>query len=378
MGLQKLCLEFGQGKNVRLIPVHDLSIYPPVLDEHDISIIQMYMSSPDASVDKASFDMFARKQRSFDATPPTKASLIQHIKLVVSEAVSIFTLTAIGIDRYYVVMYPLRPRTDNRKKKIIILVTWILATGLSAPKPWVLQLYSYPLVDGKTAHSCSPNWPSIEHKHRYDWALVIILFALPLVLLSFCYGRVARKLWLRSLPGNADPERDREQKKSKEKTVKMLISVVVLFALCWLPLNVYNIVLSYYPEYFRSHQQETRISRASVLIWLTLSDTIINPIVYVFLSDRFRKDLKNMFYQWTRRCRSDGDDFYTGGYATTSAYDTSPYTTRRTRLSPNMSSTDMGRNTNMDNTLDVSSNRNITLTVDGLPKKRSIVAGSKV
>ena len=69
-----------------------LSIYPPVLNDNDIGIIQMYVvslydrSSPVASVDEARFDMFARKQRSFDAIPPTKASLIQHTKRAAYQA----------------------------------------------------------------------------------------------------------------------------------------------------------------------------------------------------------------------------------------------------------------------------------------------------
>ena len=69
-----------------------LSIYPPVLNDNDIGIIQMYVvslydrSSPVASVEEARFDMFARKQRSFDAIPPTKASLIQHTKRAAYQA----------------------------------------------------------------------------------------------------------------------------------------------------------------------------------------------------------------------------------------------------------------------------------------------------
>ncbi|KAK4304447.1 hypothetical protein Pmani_023602 [Petrolisthes manimaculis] len=138
LGLQELWIEFGQGKNVRWIPVHDvsssitqeksegilffhafsgcdnvssfkgkgkkslwqtwdvcpdvsqvfkkLSKYPPVVDEMDIQIIEMYVvslydrSSTVTSVNNARFDMFARKQRSFDAIPPTRSALVEHIR----------------------------------------------------------------------------------------------------------------------------------------------------------------------------------------------------------------------------------------------------------------------------------------------------------
>ena len=50
-------------------------------------------SSPVASVDEARFDMFARKQRSFDAIPPTRASLIKHIKQASYQAGCIWAQT---------------------------------------------------------------------------------------------------------------------------------------------------------------------------------------------------------------------------------------------------------------------------------------------
>ncbi|XP_077990273.1 prolactin-releasing peptide receptor-like isoform X2 [Glandiceps talaboti] len=270
--------------------------------------------------------------------------------LKVSEIVSIFTLTVIGLDRYYVVMYPLRPRMDNRKKKIIILITWVLAIGISAPKLWVLETDHFAIDEkGTLAAICGEVWPSELDGHVYEWALFVITFVLPLLVLTFCYGRVARKLWTRNLPGNADPERDREQRKNKRKTIRMLISVVVLFALCWLPMNVYNLVKTFHPNMFDDSPTSTRIFRASVLIWLTLADTIINPIVYVFISDRFRKDLKSLFIRWTRRLRSDGGETYNSTdwrSQYTCTMESSPCPTRRTRLSPSPTTTGR-RTTNM-------------------------------
>ncbi|XP_070533443.1 RYamide receptor-like [Ptychodera flava] len=188
------------------------------------------------------------------------------------------------------------------------------------------------------AYGCGEYWPGQLDGEVYEWSLFCLTFVLPFLLLSFCYGRVARKLWTRNLPGNADPERDQEQAKNKRKTVRMLISVVVLFAICWLPMHSYNILMNFHPSLFEEKPMSTRIFRASVYIWLTMTDTIVNPIVYVFLSDRFRKDLKLMFIRSVRRCLpgrhgADGFSDYRSQY-TTSMMETSPRTTRRTRLSP--------------------------------------------
>ena len=43
-------------------------------------------SSEAAGVDDARLDLFARKQRSYEAIPPTKAALLQHVKRAAYQA----------------------------------------------------------------------------------------------------------------------------------------------------------------------------------------------------------------------------------------------------------------------------------------------------
>ena len=61
-----------------------LSQYPPVLTDSDLEILEQFVvllcdrSSTAVSVDEARLGMFARKQRPYEAIPPTRAGLLQH------------------------------------------------------------------------------------------------------------------------------------------------------------------------------------------------------------------------------------------------------------------------------------------------------------
>jgi hypothetical protein len=69
-----------------------LSQYPPVIGEDDQSILEKFVVtmhdrfSATDSTDVARLELFARKQRSYDSILPTQAALIQHIKRAAYQA----------------------------------------------------------------------------------------------------------------------------------------------------------------------------------------------------------------------------------------------------------------------------------------------------
>ncbi|XP_077990785.1 prolactin-releasing peptide receptor-like isoform X1 [Glandiceps talaboti] len=234
----------------------------------------------------------------------------------VSQVVSIFTVTVIGLDRYHVVMYPLKRKLSVKGKNMIILSIWLAAMALASPQLiYANHETRYIMIEDEnvtmTYYRCGGDWPQptdINYRVMYVWLLFIVTYVLPLILLSGCYIQVALKLWRRTLPGHIDAQRDREQAVAKRKVIRTLVSLIILFAVCWFPLNFYNLFLTYNGHYFSSHWEVTTTSRACVFIWLILSDTIFNPIVYVFLSENFRKNIKMLIYR-AKHCVGMEDDY---------------------------------------------------------------------
>ncbi|KAL0193525.1 hypothetical protein M9458_011821, partial [Cirrhinus mrigala] len=64
--------------------------------------------------------------------------------------------------------------------------------------------------------------------------------------------------------------------------VKMMIVVVCTFAVCWLPYHVYFLIYQFYPHLFEHpFIQQVYLT----IMWLAMSSTMYNPIIYCCLND---------------------------------------------------------------------------------------------
>ncbi|XP_026106650.1 neuromedin-K receptor-like [Carassius auratus] len=89
------------------------------------------------------------------------------------------------------------------------------------------------------------------------------------------------------------------------KVVKMMIIVVVTFAICWMPYHVYFLVTGLNKQLVRwKFIQQIYLS----VMWLAMSSTMYNPIIYCCLNSRFRAGFKRVF-RWCPFVRvSDYDE----------------------------------------------------------------------
>lgn len=69
------------------------------------------------------------------------------------------------------------------------------------------------------------------------------------------------------------------------QTVHMLMTIVALFALCWLPLHVFTLTMDFAPQL---HEASSMVTAYYAVHWLAMSNSFMNPIIYGFLNDCFR------------------------------------------------------------------------------------------
>lgn len=74
---------------------------------------------------------------------------------ILSVNVSIFTLTAIAIDRHKAILNPLRARSSKHASKICILIIWMASLLLAAPISYGLKV-----VDLMIQYDISESWPN--------------------------------------------------------------------------------------------------------------------------------------------------------------------------------------------------------------------------
>jgi hypothetical protein len=75
---------------------------------------------------------------------------------------------------------------------------------------------------------------------------------------------------------------------SKRRTIMMLIAVCVVFAICWLPLNIYHIITDY---------GLVNYSSTTFLIchWIAMSSVCYNPFIYFWLNKHYSETAKYLF-----------------------------------------------------------------------------------
>ncbi|MBN3301389.1 G-protein coupled receptor 83-like [Amia ocellicauda] len=203
--------------------------------------------------------------------------------------VSVLTLTAIALDRHQVIMHPLKPRISTVRGVICIVVIWVMAACFSLPHAIYQKLFRFDFGHEKVRMVCLHSFPPpADLFWKYlDLATFVLLYVLPLCVISVAYVIVAKKLWMRNAIGDITMEQYYAHRRKKKMTLKMLMLVVVVFAVCWFPLNCYVVLVS-------SKAIVTNNGLYFAFHWFAMSSTCYNPFIYCWLNESFRSELKSL------------------------------------------------------------------------------------
>ncbi|KAF0038834.1 hypothetical protein F2P81_009318 [Scophthalmus maximus] len=167
---------------------------------------------------------------------------------------SIYSMTAIALDRYMAIIHPLGQRLSSTQTRVVIGVMWMLALLLAFPQ---YHYSSTALLPGRTV--CYIDWPeytTLDFKKIYYVCVTLLIYFLPLCIMGCAYTSV----------------------------VKMMIVVVCTFAVCWLPYHVYFLLHQFFPDLFEQrYMQQVYLA----VLWLAMSSTMYNPIIYYCLNSRW-------------------------------------------------------------------------------------------
>ncbi|KAE8285507.1 Neuropeptide Y receptor type 1 [Larimichthys crocea] len=170
-------------------------------------------------------------------------------------------------------------------------LTWLVACFISLPflsfniltnDPF--QNISLPANPFRDHLICMERWPSDKHRLAYTTSLLLFQYCLPLLLVLLCYLRIFLRLRRR----RDMLERSRRTRGAQRINV-MLLAIVVAFALCWLPLNVFNTLFDWHHQALPDCQHNAIFSACHLT---AMASTCINPVVYGFLNSNFQRELK--------------------------------------------------------------------------------------
>ena len=240
---------------------------------------------------------------------------------------AVFLLTAMSIDRYQVLVQPFRALTGRPRIWKKVTVAWILAFIFAIPQVLIfVQTNEGVHPDGRLKHLCrSQGYTAKWQRKVYFTFLATYILVIPTIIMSFCYLNIIRVVWKRTdsnsdgtslkvrfrfhrtksnekdARNREDPERRvsrdeslrcnthrgafykgqnrlRIPKKlissSKRNVVKMTLSVIIGFLICWTPYFVVSLCRIY------SDYRLTLGVGLAVAEVMALVHSALNPILY--------------------------------------------------------------------------------------------------
>ncbi|CAJ1067529.1 neuropeptide Y receptor type 4 [Xyrichtys novacula] len=269
-----------------------------------------------------------------------------------SVTVSVLSLVFIALERHQLIINPSGWKPSIPQAYIVVLVIWILAGLTSSPflafqlltnepyanvvmpeSPFHYQaspqtylndsppltvsytfknsssppnsyrtLFSY-VAASPHMEACLEHWPSQQHRLAYTTWLLLFQYCGPLLLVLLCYVRVFVRLRHRKemLDRARTPE---NQRMTHSRRINiMLVSLITAFALCWLPLTVFNVVSDWNQEALPVCHHNLLFSLCHLL---AMSSTCINPVIYGFLNSNFRQEVREVLMHC--RCHPPEDE----------------------------------------------------------------------
>ncbi|GCB79311.1 galanin receptor type 1b isoform X4 [Scyliorhinus torazame] len=209
-----------------------------------------------------------------------------HYSFTVTMLVSIFTLVTMSVDRYIAVVHSKRPPCNRNRRNASVAVagTWTLSLLTALP-----VARHQTLVSGyHRAPNCSFCWEVWEEdtlKQVYKVTIVIIGYLLPLLLICCCYAKVLFHLHkkVRNM--------SKKSKRSKKKTAQTVMLVIAVFLLSWLPHHI----ITMWVEFGIFPLTDASFAFRIISHCMAYGNSCINPIIYAFLSENFRKACHQVF-----------------------------------------------------------------------------------
>ncbi|XP_067220511.1 C3a anaphylatoxin chemotactic receptor-like [Chanodichthys erythropterus] len=187
-----------------------------------------------------------------------------------TSSASILLLTTISLDRClctWMVVWSRNNRTVF-KARIICIIVWVLSISGCIPA-----------FINRLAEESEGSYPIQYYKFQITY-IFIMGFVIPFLIIASSYIAIGVRV-------------KRLKKENQFRSYRVIIAVVLAFFICWLPFHVYRFYIISAKENQWSDSAKEVLSKINIVVsFLVHLNSCLNPILYVFMCDEFKKKLK--------------------------------------------------------------------------------------
>ncbi|KAI5641248.1 7 transmembrane receptor (rhodopsin family) domain-containing protein [Phthorimaea operculella] len=227
----------------------------------------------------------------------------------------------ISVDRWYAICFPLKFKSTTGRVKTAILIIWLLSLSFYIPEFIVLQVRPRVQLRFNIEYfmQCESTWDD-ESDLKWHVIKALFLYTFPLLLMTIAYCQIVRVLWRSdNIPGHMESHQlcasggqsnwlssnrrtvpsihanasTEGQLRSRRKAAKMLVAVVIMFAVCYFPVHLMCVL-----RFALDVQQSPYISSIALISHvLCYANSAVNPLIYNFMSGKFRREFHRSYFK---------------------------------------------------------------------------------
>ncbi|KAM7420400.1 hypothetical protein PAMA_014896 [Pampus argenteus] len=200
----------------------------------------------------------------------------------------IFFISLMSIDRYLAIVhavYAIRARTRSFGM-IAATVTWVAGILASFPELMLLNEKTH-----NESEYCIADYSIVnghDGKIYHFWAVFGLLkinilgLFIPAVIMCFCYSQIVWRLF--------------HSQSSKKHAIRLVLIVVAVFFFCWVPFNIASLFKALELMLIYTECDSSIAIRLALQVTeaLAYSHSCLNPILYVFVGQKFRRHLMRL------------------------------------------------------------------------------------
>ena len=243
------------------------------------------------------------------------------------------TLVAIACDRFRAVVFPFVRRPSKSETRLIIALLWLIAFLFSLPSYGAMAVMTFP--DSPNIYYCIDIFSDDPHKdilyrRIYTITMYTVQALVPVLVISALYLKItatlkhirlvplalrpSRASSLNSTPSasphssmvnvnklNMNPAGALRRQMIEKKFLTMLMTVLLVFVLCYLPFQTLYLIYEFNPELGSLTFMQPLSEFLYLIVWLP---NALNPVCYGCLNEHYKKAFKALIFRPRRYFQS--------------------------------------------------------------------------